>query len=119
MKKMLIIVNPFSGKGKNSEIIPYVTKILSQKYECIIYKTSCPGDGEQAAENASDDIDVITCIGGDGTMSEVASGVSKNPRDIPIGYIPTGTTNDFAKGLGIPLDYISAAQHILNGKRCV
>lgn len=116
MKKMLIIANPNSGKGKNEEIIPNIVKILSQKYDCTLVRTTKQGDGKILAQNAPDDTDVITCLGGDGTLSEVAFGISKRKKNVPIGYIPTGTTNDFAKGLGIPCDWEKAAERILQGK---
>ena len=64
----------------------------------------------------------MACAGGDGTLDEVVSGMMENPNKpfVPIGYIPAGTTNDFASSLGIPSDMRMAAEIIAQGKtfRC-
>ena len=60
--------------------------------------------------------DIIICSGGDGTLNEVIQGVMKTDEKLPIGYLPTGSTNDFARGVGIPKSIIDAVQWIIDGK---
>lgn len=59
--------------------------------------------------------DLIVCVGGDGTLKETVAGVMKLGKDIPLGFIPLGSTNDFAKSLGIPIDVSDAVDAIING----
>lgn len=61
--------------------------------------------------------DLIVCSGGDGTLNEVIQGVMRSEKKLPIGYIPAGSTNDFARGVGIPRNIIDAVQWIIDGKK--
>ena len=63
-----------------------------------------------------DKFDLVVCSGGDGTLDEVVTGMMKRKKRIPIGYIPTGTTNDFASSLHISKDILSAADTAVHGK---
>ncbi len=75
------------------------------------------GDGIQAVkERRFGFYDIIVCSGGDGTLDEVVSGMMQCDRRIPIGYVPAGSTNDFANSLHIPRDMIRAAEAIIEGK---
>ena len=60
-------------------------------------------------------LDLVVCIGGDGTMNEVMSGLLDSGVDLPIGYIPAGSTNDFAASLGLSKDVLTAAKDIIEG----
>lgn len=116
-KKLLFIINPKAGKSqiKNSllQILDIFTK---QGYKIIIYPTQSPGDARRIVRERSEDYDLIVCSGGDGTMDEVVSGIMESEKNIPIGYIPSGTTNDFANSLNIPKNMVQAANAIMEGK---
>ena len=82
-------------------------------YEVTTFVTSARGDAIKAAQEAKEKgFDSIICCGGDGTLNEVITGVMKAGLDISIGYIPAGTTNDFAKTHKIPFKMLSAARAI-------
>ena len=78
--------------------------------------TACQGDGEAAVIRRAKDQDLIVCCGGDGTFNETVSGLMKTGLDIPVGYIPAGSTNDFAKALGLSQKIVDAAKQIVNGE---
>lgn len=84
-------------------------------YSVLTHITTEPKDGQEAVLRYAEEIDRIVCCGGDGTFNEVASGVLKSGKDIPIGYIPAGSTNDFATSLHLPLDLLEAAKNIAAG----
>jgi len=113
MKKMLLIVNLHSGKGvvKNNiiDVVDYFTK---NDYIVTLYTTQKKKDATNIAKTYSDEFDVIVCCGGDGTLNEVITGVLETDSQVKIGYIPAGTTNDFATSLEIPKDFMKAAKII-------
>lgn len=118
MKKIYFIVNLYSGKAmiasKLAEIIDMFTKA---RFEVTVRPTQEKLDATAAAKYAcSQDFDLIVCSGGDGTLNEVIHGVMKSERQLPIGYIPAGSTNDFARGIGIPKNMIEAAEGIIKGE---
>lgn len=112
--KVLFVVNPCSGKGKiKNELLPIVRIFCGCGYEVTTFVTSARGDAIKAAQEAKEKgFDSIICCGGDGTLNEVITGVMKAGSDISIGYIPAGTTNDFAKTHKIPFKMLSAARAI-------
>ena len=75
------------------------------------------GDAAVATAGISGDYDLVVCCGGDGTLNETITGLLKSGRDIPIGYIPAGSTNDFAVSLGIPSQMMKAADLVVSGNR--
>ena len=82
-----------------------------------LFFTTERGDGVKYAREYAKDYDVVACIGGDGTLSEVLAGLMQIPNPPPVGYFPMGTTNDVATTLGLPKnDTIGAAKRILSGK---
>ena len=60
--------------------------------------------------------DLVVCSGGDGTLDEVVTGMMQCKAKVPLGYIPAGSTNDFASSLGIPKDMEKAAEAAVTGK---
>ena len=60
-------------------------------------------------------MDLVVCSGGDGTLDEVVSGLMEVDQRVPIGYIPAGSTNDFANSLSISKDMVQAAKDIIEG----
>lgn len=119
MKKIYFIYNPHSGKeqigGKLNEII----RTLAEKdNELTVVPTIGYLDAMERIINLPDGYDLVVCSGGDGTLDEVVTGMMKRPKErrIPIGYIPAGTTNDFARSLEIPRNMPEAAKNIMTGK---
>jgi YegS/Rv2252/BmrU family lipid kinase len=80
-----------------------------------VYPTQKYRDGYHKVRHFKEDYDLVVCSGGDGTLDEVVTGMMKRKEQIPIGYIPTGTTNDFARSLHIPKDMLRAADTAVNG----
>lgn len=115
-QKMLLIANPIAGMKKIKRTLPRIKKYFDiSGYDVEVFETSARGDGAAAAEKYSGDFDVIVCAGGDGTLNETISGVLNSGIKTPIGYLPAGTTNDFAAGLGLPLLIMKAAENIVKG----
>ena len=117
MKKLLLIVNPCAGqKRANKYLTDIVSLFCAQEYECTVFVTAKRGDAARKAEACAEQFDRLVCIGGDGTLNEMLSGIWHAGTDVPIGYIPAGSTNDFATSLNIPKDMVRAAQHIAAGE---
>ena len=102
--KMLFVFNPNSGKAQIKNQLMKIIQVFSKAgYEITVYPTKAPLDGYQHILDNEGRYDVITCSGGDGTLNETVAAVLKYKGEKPpIGYIPSGTTNDFAASLGIP-----------------
>ncbi len=115
MKKALLIANPKSGKQKiQTELFTIVEKLSSAGYTPTVALTAHRGHATELAAQAGE-YDLLVCTGGDGTLNEVISGVLAARIDKPIGYIPLGSTNDFAASLGIPSEIDAALDGIVNG----
>ena len=116
MKKLLFIYNPNAGKGlikpKLSDVLDIFVKA---GYEVTVYPTQKYRDGYHKVRHFKEEYDLVVCSGGDGTRDEVVPGMMKRKEQIPIGYIPTGPTNDFARSLHIPKDMLKAADTAVNG----
>ncbi|MDD7512144.1 MAG: YegS/Rv2252/BmrU family lipid kinase [Peptostreptococcaceae bacterium] len=116
MKKAYIIINPMAGtRQAGKHLISIVEALRKGGYESTVAPTTASGDGVDLAERAASEYDIIIAIGGDGTFNEVASGIKKSGADIPIGYIPAGSTNDFAEALGLSTNFVKAAEDIVTG----
>lgn len=117
MRKLLFIVNPCAGQKKILKSLAEVIGIFNQSgWEVTVYITAAAGDGTRIAQERSEDFDLVVCAGGDGTLNEVMTGVVRRGSGKPIGYIPCGTTNDFAATMGIPAVPVQAAQYIMEGQ---
>lgn len=117
MKKMIFIYNPNAGKGLLKPRLSDVLDIFVKAgYELTVYPTQSYKDAYKKVKHLEDGYDLVVCSGGDGTLDEVVTGMMKRKSKIPIGYIPTGTTNDFASSLHISRDIMSAAHTAVNGK---
>lgn len=116
MKKMLFVLNAHAGKKKANKILPDLIDIFNRAdYDVTAYITGMDGAKKSVAAHAKD-MDLVVCCGGDGTFNETVAGVLEAGADTPIGYIPTGSTNDFAMSLGLPLKPKKAAKAIISGK---
>ena len=113
---MLFIMNPFAGMRKaNRQLADIVSVFNRADYETSVYMTACQGDAGRIARERAADVDVIVCAGGDGTFNETINGVLESGVDIPIGYFPCGSTNDFASSLHLPANPVKAAELIVSG----
>lgn len=116
MKKMTLILNPYAGTKKANKILPELIALFNRAdYDVTTYITDIDGAKAYVANNAKN-VDLVVCCGGDGTFNETVSGILESGADIPIGYIPTGSTNDFASSLGLPLTPLEAAKRIIAGQ---
>lgn len=117
-KKMLFIYNPKAGKAQiRSNLLEIIDIFTKAGFEVTAYPTQARGDGIKAvAERRPEYYDIVTCSGGDGTLDEVVTGMMQCDKRIPIGYVPAGSTNDFANSLNIPKNMIAAAWAIVSGR---
>ena len=116
MKKMLFIINSVSGKLALEDSLMNVVDIFAKAdYDITIHMTKGEGDVEAMLKDCGDDYDLIVCCGGDGTLNCVAGTVYNEDIDVRIGYIPGGTTNDFAATHKIDTVTTVAASQIANG----
>lgn len=123
MKKLYFICNLLSGKAAAASCMASVVNSFTKAgYEVTVHPTQSRGDAAKKALYAcmSGCYDLIVCCGGDGTLNEVISGCMKAEKCLPVGYIPTGSTNDFARSLGIPKNPADAVRAVINGRvqRC-
>ena len=116
MKKMLFIMNPYAGMRKANR---YLTDILTlfnrADYEVTTYMTAGPGDAGRVVEGYAPGMDLVVCCGGDGTLNETITGILRSGASCAIGYIPAGSTNDFAASLKLSTNIMQAAQDIVEG----
>ena len=121
MKKLLFVYNPRAGKEMLKPRLSDVLDIFVKAgYEVTVHPTQAYRDAYyQIKEYEVGKYDLIACSGGDGTIDEVATGMMKRRemgKDVvPVGYIPAGTTNDFAKSLHIPRKPLAAADNAVKG----
>ncbi len=105
MEKLLFIYNPHAGKGLvRGELDGILNAFTKAGCLATVYPTQGPGDAAKAARGLASQFDRVACCGGDGTLHEVIEGLMDLPESArpPIGYIPAGTTNDFARNLSLP-----------------
>lgn len=116
-KKVLLIVNPCAGRTKSrAGTFEIVDKFSKNDYEFSIHTTTCCGDATEIVKKNYDGKELVVCCGGDGTLNETINGVMRMPNRIPVGYIPSGSTNDLACTLGIPTDIKKATDLIMSGQ---
>ena len=121
MKKLLFVYNPRAGKEMlKSRLSDVLDIFVKAGYEVTVHPTQAYRDAYyQIKEYEVGKYNLIACSGGDGTIDEVATGMMKRRemgKDVvPVGYIPAGTTNDFAKSLHIPRKPLAAADNAVKG----
>ncbi len=115
-KKLLFVFNPHSGQGQiKNKLLQIIDIFTKEGYDVTAYPTQAARDGYEKIIKDGKNYDHIVCCGGDGTLDETVSGYLKAGLSCNIGYIPAGSTNDFATTLGIPKDMEKAAQIAVNG----
>lgn len=112
--KLLFIYNPRAGKAKiRSNLLDIIDIFTKAGFVVTAYPTQATGDATGVlARVKANSYDLIVCCGGDGTLVEVVGGMVRQKLNIPLGYIPAGTTNDFARNLRISPNMITAAERI-------
>lgn len=117
MKKAVVIINPKSGKTRSKTMLfDIVSALCDKQYQVITEITFHKGHGTSLAEKYAKKCDLIVAVGGDGTLNEITEGVRKSGKSVPIGYIPAGSTNDFAVSCGISTNVKQAISDIINGE---
>jgi len=115
-RKMLLIFNPTAGRGLFQDYLyEVVDKFTKNGFAVTLHPTQCKRDAYETALARGGDYDCLVCSGGDGTLNEVVDALMAMPRKPLLGYIPAGTTNDFAYSLGLSGDILLAADTICNG----
>jgi YegS/Rv2252/BmrU family lipid kinase len=116
-QKLLFIFNPHSGKGLiRNELVDIVDCMVKADYEVTVYTTQSQGDAIRKIREEAGNFDRIVCSGGDGTLDEVVTGMIQSGKDVPIGYIPAGSTNDFANSIRLPKGMTEAAKTAVTGR---
>ena len=116
-QKLLFIFNPKSGLGLiRNHLLDIVDIMVKENFDVTVYPTQAKADAIRKVKEDGRNYNRIVCCGGDGTLDEVVTGMREAELDIPLGYIPAGSTNDFASSIGIPGDMIKAAK-IAVGKK--
>ena len=117
-KKVLLVFNPVAGRSEiRTELVDILETLSADSYLVTCYPTKCQGDARHIVRTRQGDYTYVICSGGDGTLDEVVSGMMENRNKpvIPIGYIPAGTTNDFASGIHLSSNIRTAVDDIVNG----
>lgn len=116
-KNMLFIYNAKAGKAQiRNNLVDILDIFIKGGYEVTVHPTQARGDAILAVKEKDETYDIVACSGGDGTLDEVVTGMMQCEKKVPIGYIPAGSTNDFAMSLDIPKNMVTAAETIIDGK---
>lgn len=124
IEKYHLIINELSGSGKGKKVANKISKLLADKnLPFQLHKSTYPGHTIELTKFLAQDISqnlplthLIIVIGGDGTLHEVLTGLGEQFAHIPVGFIPAGSGNDFARGAGISKDPVKALEQILTAK---
>lgn len=117
-KKLLLVYNPVSGKAHIKTYLSEIIDIYSNNDYCVtVHPTKCRLDGFEYIKDHASEYDVVSVCGGDGMLNEAVSGLMYTPKENRphLAYLPSGSTNDFAGTIGLPLDVLRAAQMAVNG----
>ena len=116
-RRMLVVRNPKAGSFlSQNTFLEAAGVIFKSDYNVYVYSTACRGDATRIVAEEGMQYDRVVAFGGDGTMNEVINGLMRLPEPVEVGYIPAGTTNDFAAGLGLSRNVTKAAETVLHGQ---
>lgn len=117
MKKMLFVMNPYAGQRRANRYLADILSIFNRAgYRVEAYMTGARGEATDIVRQYAPEMDLVACCGGDGTFNETVNGLLHSGADIPVGYIPAGSTNDFAASLGLPTNILQAAETVVTGE---
>ncbi len=113
--RVALIANPRSGRRRGLKAAEIALRILRQGgWAPELRLSEAPGDAARQAHLAAEaGCEAVFVCGGDGSLSEAANGLAGT--NIPLGVIPAGTGNDFARTAGISIDPRRAARQVLAG----
>ena len=115
-KKLMLIINPVAGKREAAKNLADLIQIFySGGYIATVFVTGKSGDASEFAAKYGANYDLIVCSGGDGTMNETVTGLIRGGLAVPVGYMPSGSYNDFAEYQGLSKDVVKAAHNIVKG----
>ena len=115
--QMLLIYNSRAGKGSFLARLPEVIDMFVKGgFRVEVYPTQAAGDAIEKVSHIPGYISLVVAAGGDGTLDEVVTGLLKSGRDVPLGYIPVGSTNDYAASLKLSFNVLEAVGDILGGE---
>lgn len=110
-RKLLFVVNPNAGKGAiHEKALSCIDLFVRAGFEVTVYTTQKTRDATRIVQERAAEFERVVCSGGDGTLNEVVSGLIEGGHQVPLGYIPAGTVNDFASSLFIPKQVMEAAK---------
>lgn len=116
MKSLHLVINPNAGTRQARRFLPEIISVFNRaNYFCSVYVTEKRGDATRFVRKYAGRTDLVVACGGDGTLNEVITGLQLGGHAVPLGYIPCGSTNDFAGGLGLPAEPLIAAGAIVSG----
>ena len=116
MKKLLFIVNPRAGKTKSTApLFDAVAAFSRAGYLVRVFVTEAGGQARDIAAKWGGQYDLVVCAGGDGTLNETISGLMQLEQRPPLGYLPNGSTNDFAASLHLHTTVVTAARAVAGG----
>ena len=117
MKKLLLILNPRAGMRRANRYLPEIIRLfIEHGYRCETYVTGYGGEATQFLSQSKHSYQMVVCAGGDGTLNETIAGMLAAGMRCPLGYIPCGTTNDYASSIGLSSDVLQAARDIMEGR---
>ena len=117
MKRLLFILNPQAGQRRANRFMPDMIRLFIEAgYVCEPYVTGACGEAAQVIAKCTRKYDLVVCAGGDGTLNETISGMLAAGMDCPVGYVPCGTTNDYASSIGLSTDVMQATRDIMTGR---
>ena len=117
MKKMLFVMNPYAGQRRANRYLADILSIFNRAgYRVESYMTGARGEATDIVRQYAPEMDLVACCGGDGTFNETVNGLLHSEVNIPVGYIPAGSTNDFAASLGLPANILQAAETVVTGE---
>ncbi len=122
MKNVYFIYNPYSGKGTiKSKLVKIIDTLTETGHEVTMHPTQSQLDAcetvKRICKEDHEKYDFILCSGGDGTLNEVIQGLMKSENKLPVAYIPSGTTNDFARSINTPKDIEKALDSLIKGEK--
>ena len=115
-QRLLFIMNPVAGRKLYKKVFPeMIQEFMEAGYLVTTYLTQSPSDAERYAALCGADYDRVVCLGGDGTFAQVVAGLKQCGKDMPVGYIPAGSSNDFGALHGLSTDLVTAAHDAVTG----
>jgi len=116
LKSLFLILNPSAGTRQARRFLPEIISVFNRAdWRCSVYVTEKRNDAMDYVRLHGGKADLVVACGGDGTLNEVITGLQLGGHKTPLGYIPCGSTNDFANGLGLPTAPLIACETIVSG----